>query len=241
MFWKRIIVAAGMMLMMAMASPQTEGQAAPEPLTAGQIVARMLSHDRSQADQLKHYQDRRHYRVEYRGFKTSISAQMDVDMSYDAATGKSFRIVDESGSKLLRDKVLKKAMDSEREASQDKDSAALAPANYNFQLVGSEVLDGRPSYILQVDPRTPGKFLYKGKVWVDAKDFALSKIEAEPAKDPSFWILRPQIHFRAAKVGAFWLPERNRSETKARVGGTAVLTIDYGTYLFDKKPNDAAE
>jgi hypothetical protein len=26
------------------------------------------------------------------------------------------------------------------------------------------------------------------------------------------------------------LPEKNRSETKVRIGGTAVLTIDYGIY-----------
>ena len=27
-----------------------------------------------------------------------------------------------------------------------------------------------------------------------------------------------------------WLPHQNRSESKIRVGGTAVLTIDYGVY-----------
>jgi hypothetical protein len=26
------------------------------------------------------------------------------------------------------------------------------------------------------------------------------------------------------------LPEKNRSETKVRIGGTAMLTIDYGSY-----------
>jgi hypothetical protein len=28
------------------------------------------------------------------------------------------------------------------------------------------------------------------------------------------------------------LPRSNRSETKVRLGGTAVLTIDYGSYHF---------
>jgi hypothetical protein len=32
------------------------------------------------------------------------------------------------------------------------------------------------------------------------------------------------------RTDGFWLPERNRSETKVRIGGTAVFTIDYGTY-----------
>ena len=65
---------------------------------------------------------------------------------------------------------------------------------------------------------------------MDAADFALAKVEAEPAKNPSFWISRTRIQFTNAKRGDFWLPEKNRSETKVRIGGTAVLTIDYGVY-----------
>jgi len=45
---------------------------------------------------------------------------MDVEVKYDAATGKSFRIVSQSGSSLLCNKVLKRAVDSEKEAAQDK-------------------------------------------------------------------------------------------------------------------------
>jgi hypothetical protein len=56
------------------------------------------------------------------------------------------------------------------------------------------------------------------------------KIQAEPAKNPSFWISRTQINFTSAKTGDFWLPEQNRSETKVRIGGTAVLTIRFGAY-----------
>ena len=59
------------------------------------------------------------------------------------------------------------------------------------------------------------------------------KVEAEPAKSPSFWIARTQIKQSFARTGDFWLPERNRSETKVRIGGTAVFTIDYGTYQIE--------
>ena len=41
-----------------------------------------------------------------------------------------------------------------------------------------------PQYVLNVIPRTDEKFLYRGKIWVDAKDFAVTRIEAEPAKEP---------------------------------------------------------
>jgi hypothetical protein len=155
---------------------------------------------------------------------------MEVEVNFDAASGKRFRIVSQSGSKLLCEKVLKKAVDSENEAAQNKEATALTTANYKFELLGSESLNGRPAYILSVAPLKASKFLYRGKIWVDATDFAVAGIEAAPAKSPSFWISRTLIRYTSAKTGDFWLPQQSRSETKILIGGTAVLIIDYGTY-----------
>jgi hypothetical protein len=74
------------------------------------------------------------------------------------------------------------------------------------------------------------KYLYRGKIWVDATDFAVARIDAEPAKNPSIWISSTAINHEYTKTDGFWLPAQNRSETKVRVGGKAVLTIDYGKY-----------
>jgi hypothetical protein len=71
---------------------------------------------------------------------------------------------------------------------------------------------------------------------VDEADFAVAKIEAQPSRNPSFWISRTLIHHTNAKRDGFWLPDKNRSETKVRIGGTAVMTIDYGTYQIVPKP-----
>jgi hypothetical protein len=110
----------------------------------------------------------------------------------------------------------------------------LTPANYNFQLLGSETLNGRLSYVLQVDPVSGSQYLYRGKIWVDAADGAVSRMEVQPAKNPSFWISQTLIHQTNSKIGDFWFPEQNQSETKVRVGGKAVLTIDYGPYQISQ-------
>lgn len=209
---------------------ETPGSPVPANLTSAQIVAQMERHSQARAEGLKEYKSVRHYQVEYHGFGTTLGAKMEVEVNYDASSGKSFQVVTQSGSKILLEKVLKRAVDSEKEASQNKASTALTPANYRFRLAGSEDLGGRPAYVLDVEPLVVSKFLYKGKIWVDAADFALVKIEAEPAKNPSFWIARTLIRQTFGKTGRFWLPAQNRSETKVRVGGTAVFTIDYGTY-----------
>jgi outer membrane lipoprotein-sorting protein len=194
-----------------------------------QIAEGMQRHDAVQAKELKHYEATRHYQVQYKGLGT-LMAKMDVEVTFDSDSGKSFKIVSQSGSKLLCDKVLKRAVSSEMEASKDKASTALTRANYQFKLLGTEQLDERQAYILQVDPLRETKFLYRGKVWVDAADYAVAKIEAEPEKNPSFWISSTRIQHTNSKRDGVWLPYKNRSESKIRLGGSAVLTIDYGTY-----------
>lgn len=211
---------------------QTASSASAGKPSAIEIAHRMQHNDRLRAEKLVRYQSTRHYSVEYHGFPKSLAATMDVEVTFDAASGKSFRIVSETGSKLLYDRVLKRAVESEEEASHHPAETALTEANYEFEFLGGEELEGGPAYILRVEPRKPGKFLYKGKVWVDSAGYALERIEAQPAKSPSFWITRTQIEEVYAPVEGFWLPQLNRSETRVRLGGTAVLTIHYGSYTI---------
>jgi hypothetical protein len=77
------------------------------------------------------------------------------------------------------------------------------------------------------------KYLYKGKIWVDARDFAVTRIAAQPAKNPSFWVSHTEIDTHYAKFGDFWLPLHNESVTHVRFGGDAVLQIDYADYQIN--------
>jgi len=202
----------------------------PRALTSSQIVDEMMRQNQARAEGLKHYESVRTYQVEYKGYAARLAAKMVVDADYDAVHGKTFRIVSKSGNGLLIDKVLKRLIESEKDAEQNKGATALTPANYNFKLSGMENVEGRPAYVLEVEPLADNKYLYRGRIWIDAADFAVAKIEAEPAKNPSFWISSTAINHQYVRTDGFWLPAQNRSETKVRVGGTAVLTIDYGKY-----------
>ena len=119
-------VTAGLLLLSGIAWPENPNTALPNVMTTPQIVEHMLRHNRAQADELKHYQEMRHYQVQYRGFSANLVGKMDVSVTFDAASGKSFRIVSQSGSKLLCDKVLKKAVASEPQNYAFLDSLAWA-------------------------------------------------------------------------------------------------------------------
>lgn len=225
---KRTWLAAALVFLAAPLAPAQI--TAPAPLTAAQIVEQMLHHDQAQTDRLKHYRTVRHYTAEYSGYSRVLTASMEVEVNFDASSGKSFRTLSQSGSNFLHDRVLVKALDSEKEISKNKNENALTSANYTFKLVGTENLNARPTYILDVTPLRESKFLYRGRIWVDATDFAVAKFEVVPAKSPSIWIARTTIRYTSAKTGDFWLPQQSRSETRVRIGGTALLTVDYGTY-----------
>jgi hypothetical protein len=191
---------------------------APASLPLAQILALMEHHDQIQREGLKHYTAIRQYHVEYRGL-ANLEAGMEVEVDFDATSGKSFRIVSQSGSKILGEKVLKRAMDSEKEASEDGGATALTAANYRFQLQGSESLDGRPAYILSVEPLRESKFLYRGKIWVDATDFAVAKAEATPAKNPVLdFADGDSIYERedGKLLAAATEPQRNQSSSRGR-------------------------
>lgn len=226
---KSLLAAVAFVSLAAGARSEDGNVGLPGELSAVQIVEQMQSHDQIRNEELKHYRTLRHYEVEYHGLGT-LAARMTVEVNYDIDSGKNLEIVSESGSKFLIEKVLKRAVESEKEAFHDKASMALTTANYKFQLVGNDTLGGRPAYVLHVEPWSPSKFLYRGKVWVDAADFAVVKMETQPAKSPSFWISQTLIHYTGTKTDGFWMPQQMRSETSVRVGGAAVLTIDYGNY-----------
>jgi hypothetical protein len=233
---RHLFLGAVFVALAAAAWPESRADGAIPASTSAQIVEQMTLRDQARHQELKHYHSLRHYLVEYRGFSADLTAKMDVKANYNIESGKSFQIISQSGSNFLIEKVLKRAIDSEKEASREKGTTALTSAHYKFKLLGSEMLNTRPAYILDVEPLAASKFLFRGKVWVDAADFAVVKMETQPAKSPSFWISKTLIQCTNAKTGEFWFPEKLRSETRVRIGGAAVLTIDYGKYEMAANP-----
>ncbi|HZR57277.1 MAG TPA: hypothetical protein VFA74_10420 [Terriglobales bacterium] len=199
-------------------------------LSADAIVQRLVTANARRAEALRGYRSKRLYNVDYHGFLGSHQAHLQVEASYTAPDKKDFTIISQSGSKLLINRVLLKLLESEKEAVQNRQNTELSPRNYEFGLLGTDHEPTGDVYILSVKPRVNTKFLYIGKIWVDAHDFAVVHMEGEPAKNPSIWVSHVKIEYRWAKFGGFWLPVHNESVTQVRMGGKAVLNIDYTDY-----------
>ena len=201
-------------------------------LKVDEIVARMEERNQQRSASLRGYEGKRSYSLSYRGFPGDREAEMDVVAHYESPANKSFDVVSGSGSKWIQSKVLLRLLEGEREAAhaENQRKTALTPDNYKFTLLGSRPSPYGGCYRVAVQPRRENKFLYRGEICVNAVDFAVESIDAEPAKNPSFWIKKTRIEHRYEKIGQFWLPASNESVSNVRLGGVATLKIVYSGY-----------
>ncbi len=206
------------------------------PLTVDQVIEKLQERNAERAAALDQYKATRIYRMQYRGFPGARDAEMVVNVDYHAPNSKQFRIVSQTGTKFIIDHVFKKLLEGEQEASNDENRrhTALSTENYDFTLARYESTPDGAEYVLNLLPKTKNKFLYRGQIWVDAKDFAMVRIKGEPAKNPSFWIKKTDIEHKYVKVNDFWLPAENHTESVIRLGGVATLTIEYKDYKVTK-------
>lgn len=201
------------------------------PLSADQVMQRVAAMNEVRAKALQSYSSIRSYRLECHCLSHK-KADMVVRADYHAPDKKSFTIVSEDGSGTVRSKVFTKLLEAEQESMREENQqrSATTSENYTFKVVEYQSDQGRESYVLEAEPKTKNKFLFRGKIWVDGSDFAITRIEGQPAVNPSWWTLRTDFKRSYQKVGEFWLPELNESETKVRIFGTANLCIEYGQY-----------
>jgi hypothetical protein len=209
---------------------------APLALSATDLSQRLAARNAERSQHLLSFKSKRHYNLEYSGFPSARNAEMNVSASYRAPGTKKLTIVSESGSKLILNHVLHRLLESEEESAGDdtnRNAVLLTPDNYQFSLRGCDTAAGRDLYVMDVQPLRDNRFLYRGTIWVDAQDFAVVRIDGEPARNPSFWTKRSKIHHEYRKIGDFYVPAFNETVTETRLGGHAVLTIRYESYKLD--------
>ena len=194
------------------------------------LVARMLASNARRQRQLPGYRGMRRYVLE--NDRMNKHAEMLVRVEGDEDETKHFEVVSEEGWKGARKHVLQRMLATESEASSPEArlKARLSPDNYEFQLAGTELLGDRMAYVIDVVPRRHEERLIEGRIWIDAQDYALARVEGKPAKNPSFWTSSVHFAHTYQKSGQFWFPASTESVTEVRIFGSTNLTIQYFDY-----------
>jgi hypothetical protein len=211
------------------------GQEIESVPTTDSVVAIMVQRDERREAEFGGYTATRHYLI----VNKKRRAEMSVEVSCARDGVKEFRIVSEEGSYPIRKLVLHRMLKEETDASRPdtRKTTRITPANYDFKLIGKEVVGVRPAYVLQVTPRQENKYLIDGRIWVDTDDYSIVRIEGRPARIPSFWTRSVHFVHTYQKVGPFWLAASTHSVSDVRIYGTAEVTIDSSAYITKASPD----
>jgi hypothetical protein len=198
--------------------------------SADDVVAKMMEFDAQRQSQMMGYKAVRHY--------SAVNKKRHADMLVQVTCGsdgaKQFDVLSEEGSGSIRKHVFRKLLSEETEASRrgTRKGTRITPANYDFQVIGRETLWTGPAYVLQVSPKAENKYLIKGKIWVDANDYSIVRIEGQPARNPSFWVRSVHFVHTYQKVGPFWFASSTHTTSEIRIFGEAELTIENSGYTL---------
>ncbi|MBI4461254.1 MAG: hypothetical protein HY648_14495 [Acidobacteria bacterium] len=224
---------AGAMLLLSIAVTVPSAQGFTTMLAPEQVLARMEQQYEQQVQALESYQARRRYSVT--NGLLGDPAYLLVEEQYGALEGKQFRVLERGGSRQVEQRVFSRLLQVEQETSRDpaREAVKLCRRNYNFTFIQYDPT--KESYVFQVEPRTSNPYLLRGTIWVDAGDFAVRRIEGQPAARQSSFVRQTRFVHEFAKFGDFWLPVRHHSESDVVLLGRAILEIQYFNYQWQER------
>jgi outer membrane lipoprotein-sorting protein len=203
------------------------------------LFAELVAHNDLRTAALLAYTATRTYQVSDSNGK--VYAQEVGRMEYVAPDKKTFVVISGQGSGLIRRLALDPLIASEVKTAAGKEhhDSAITPANYTLKLLGEEQVGPYHCYVASALPKRPDKYLFEGKIWIDAQDYAVVRIEGHPAASLSFWITRADFVRQYQKIDGFWLPQKDETFVQVRFYGKKILTIDHRDYVVRGIPGSA--
>ncbi len=212
-----LVVAAALLFARLAGSADTLAFQAPPRAEA---VARFLSsEDRS----LVSYRAVRRLTAESRGGK--MRASLTAMTTFDSERGFQYEVLAEEGSGMIRSRVLRGALEAERDARR-RDQAgrsALSEANYEF---GPGAISAGLVQVT-INPRRKDAMLIDGSIFLTPEDADLVRIEGLLVKRPSFWTRRVEVVRRYARLAGVRVPVAMSSVADVLLAGRSTFSMDY--------------
>jgi hypothetical protein len=203
----------------------------PARTNVANLLDRFLAADEQP---LVSYKAFRHLSASTRGGK--MTASIDAVTSLDPQHGFTYEIEKAEGSSLIQTKVLMKALEAEKDASESatsKAQSALTPANYEF-LEMSKMSDRMVR--IDVRPRRKHVMLINGHLVVESDSADLVRIEGELSQRPSFWTRRVHVVREYDRIAGVHVPVSMKSEADVLIVGSSSFSMDYKYAEINGKP-----
>jgi hypothetical protein len=189
---------------------------------------------KARLDAIEGYTVTEHYAVFRNNNETQPAAEMTVKTVYQWETGKSYTILSQSGSEMIRKFVLDSILENEKRINQpgNREASWFTSANYEMKLQqgGIQRIDGRDCFALSIHPRQKAPNLIEGTLWVDAKDDSIVQIRGTASMSPSLLTGPAQVMRQYAQVSGFAEATHARAVSNSMLFGQTIVTIDYWDY-----------
>ena len=168
-------------------------------------------------------------------------ADVKIQLDYTAPGRKTYSILERSGSRLIAKHVIYPIVEAERQTAPPQARAVtdINRRNYEFQLIAFDAAEN--AYVFSAVPKSPKRYQFRGRIWVDAGTFGITRVTGAPAISPSFWVKRTDFTHEYRRFGPFWLPVEHRSRAELRLFGSSTLEIHYQDYRWSARQFPAAE
>ena len=175
-----------------------------------------------------------HYAVYRNNENSQPMAEMTVKTTYSKESGKSYAILSESGTEIIRRLVLGSILENEQHINLPgvREGSWITSANYEMHVKpgGIQSLDGRNCLAVAITPRRKATNLIEGTLWVDAKDYSIARIDGVFSKSPTLWSGPAHVMRQYANVNSFAEATHARAVSDSFLFGQIIVTIDYRDY-----------
>jgi hypothetical protein len=208
-----------------------------EPLRAAVtgtvILAEVVVHNERRSRALVEYKAvKRHQVIDARG---EMYAEEIAHLEYHAPGKETVVVTSQNGWGPSGHFTLEQLIVSEIDPTTggDDGDSSITPANYELHPLGEQQVGSFHCFVVQAIPRRKEKDLFEGKIWIDAQDYAIVRVEGHPVKRPSFWIAKEEFVRQYQKVDGFWLPQKDETLVHVRLYGTELFIVDHWNYVLN--------
>lgn len=178
-----------------------------------------------------------HYSV-FRNVDSGPVADMVVKTTYGQDSGKSYQIVSESGSEILRKELLGRMLESEGSITQPgaRSRALIDSANYSMTVKDEVTIDGRPCAELRIAPHHAEPFLFRGSIWVDSRDGSIVRLQGLTSKPASVFAGPTKVSRQYTMLDGYPMATHADAISSVMFLGQLRIVIDYSNYQLSVAP-----
>lgn len=213
---------------------------AAQQLSTASVIQQVDASVKARSDNIEGYSVTEHYAVYRSNDEVHPVAEMTVMTTYQKDSGKSYTIVSQTGSSIVRTIVLSAILDNEKLLNQPgiREGTWITSANYDMTLKpgGTQPLDGRDCLLVALTPKRKADYLIEGILWVDAKDGSIVQVQGTASKSSSILTGPTQVTRQYANMSGFAQATHVRAVSNSFMLGQTIVKIDYQNYHIQLRP-----